>query len=133
MKKILILKGGYNEEHKVSINTASEIAKVLRKLKFDFETLTVNPTTFANDISKFSNDYICFNALHGTFGEDGKIQKILKIKKFRFTHSNQISSFNCFNKIKSKKIIKKFKIATPAYEIVKTKDINFKFLEKIRE
>ena len=131
MKKILILQGGFNEEHKVSINTAKEVSKVLIKLKIDFKKLTVNPMTFDNDISKFSNDYICFNALHGTFGEDGKIQKILKRKRFRVTHSNHISSINCFNKIKSKKIIKKFKITTPSYRIVKIKNINLKYLNNV--
>ena len=78
MTKILILQGGFNEEHKVSLNTSKEIVKVFKKLKINFKILTVNPNTFADDILKYSNDYICFNALHGTFGEDGKIQNILK-------------------------------------------------------
>ena len=77
MKKILILQGGFNEEHKVSLNTSQEIAKACKKLKIKFKTLTVNPFTFENDIIEYSNDHICFNALHGSFGEDGKIQKIL--------------------------------------------------------
>ena len=80
MKKILILQGGFNEEHNVSLNTSKEIAKALKKLKINFKTITVNPITFENDIQEYSNDYVCFNALHGTFGEDGKIQKILKTK-----------------------------------------------------
>ena len=133
MKKILILQGGYNEEHKVSINTAKQIAKALKKLKIDFKTLTVNPHTFEKDILKFSNKYICFNALHGSFGEDGKIQQILKINKFRLTHSNHISSANCFNKLKSKKIIKKFKIITPSFEIIKCGNINSKILNAIKK
>lgn len=54
MKKILILQGGFNEEHKVSINTANEVAKALNKLKIDFKRLMVNPKTFNTDISKFS-------------------------------------------------------------------------------
>ena len=131
MKKILILQGGFNEEHKVSLNTANEVAKALKKLKIDFKKLTVNPLTFINDISKFSNNYICFNALHGTFGEDGKVQKILKKKKFRVTHSNHISSINCFNKIKSKKIVKNFKIATPPHKLIKIKNINLEYLNNI--
>ena len=110
--KVLILQGGCNEEHKVSLNTAKQIGKTLKKLKIDFKYFTVNPNTFEKDILKYSNQYICFNALHGPFGEDGAIQKILKKNKFRFTHSNQISSTNCFDKEKSKKIIKKFKIKT---------------------
>ena len=100
MTKILILQGGFNEEHKVSLNTSKEIAKAFKKLKIKFKTLTVNPITFEDDILEYSNDYVCFNALHGTFGEDGKIQKILKKNKFKVTHSNQSSSSNCFNKIK---------------------------------
>ena len=133
LKKILILQGGYNEEHKVSINTAKQIAKALLKLKINFRTLTVNPDTFEKDISKFSTKYICFNALHGPFGEDGKIQKILKKNNFSFTHSNHTSSANCFNKLKSKKIVKKFKIKTPSFEIVKCKNINFKLLNTIKK
>ncbi len=133
LKKILILRGGYNEEHKVSINTAKQIEKVLKKLKINFKTLTVNPNTFEKDILKFSNKYICFNALHGTFGEDGKLQKILKKNKFRFTHSNHISSANCFNKLKSKKIVDKFKIITPPFEIVKCENLNSKLLLSIKK
>ena len=82
MTKILILQGGFNEEHKVSLNTSKEIAKAFKQLKIKFKTLTVNPITFENDILEYSNDYICFNALHGPFGEDGKIQKILKRNNF---------------------------------------------------
>ena len=113
MTKILILQGGFNEEQKVSLNTSKEIAKALKKLNINFKILTVNPFSFKDDILKFSNDYICFNALHGTFGEDGKIQKVLKTNNFKITHSNQKSSSNCFNKIKSKEIVSKQNILTP--------------------
>jgi len=132
LKKILILQGGFNEEHKVSLNTSKEIAKALKKLKINFKILTVNPLTFEDEILKFSNDYICFNALHGTFGEDGKIQKVLKRNKFRVTHSNQYSSSNCFNKIRSKKIISKQNILTPKYDVIKIRDIDEKYLKKIK-
>ena len=132
MTKILILQGGFNEEHKVSLNTSKEIAKVFTKLKIKFKTLTVNPITFENDILEYSNDHICFNALHGPFGEDGKIQKILKRNKFKVTHSDQSSSSNCFNKIKSKEIISKHNISTPKYDVIKIKDIDEKYLKNMK-
>ena len=132
--KVLILQGGYNEEHKVSLNTAKQIGKALTKLKIDFKNFTVNPDTFEKDILKYSNKYICFNALHGPFGEDGAIQKNIKKKiNLVFTHSNQISSISCFDKEKSKKIIKKFKIKTPSFEIVKCKQINSNFLLSLKK
>ncbi|MDB4861398.1 ATP-grasp domain-containing protein, partial [Alphaproteobacteria bacterium] len=132
MTKILILQGGFNEEHKVSLNTAKEIAKAFKKLKIKFKTLTVNPITFENDILEYSNDHICFNALHGPFGEDGKIQKILKRNKFKVTHSNQSSSSNCFNKIQSKEIISKHNILTPKYVVIQIKNIDEKYLKNIK-
>ena len=58
LKKILILQGGYNEEHKVSINTAKQIEKVLTKLKINYKTLTVNRNTFKNPPNKFSAELI---------------------------------------------------------------------------
>ena len=39
--KVLILQGGYNEEHKVSLKTAKQIGKALTKLKIDFKNFTV--------------------------------------------------------------------------------------------
>ena len=77
--------------------------------------LTVNPKNFEKQISKYSNKLICFNALHGSFGEDGKIQQILKKKKFKYTHSNISSSKICFNKVKSKIIIVKNNITTNSF------------------
>ena len=78
MKEILILEGGFNEEHKVSLKTSNEVRKILKKNNFKFKTLLVNPKTFKKDIIHYSNNFLCFNALHGPFGEDGKIQKILR-------------------------------------------------------
>ena len=131
--KILILQGGSNEEHKVSLNTAKQIGQALKKLKINYKNFIVNPYTFERDLLKYSNKYICLNALHGPFGEDGAIQKILKKNKFRFTHSDQISSANCFDKIKSKKIVNEFNIKTPIYEIVNCKVITSNFLLSIKK
>ena len=57
-KKILILEGGFNEEHEVSLKTSSEIQKILRNLKIKFDTLLVNPLHFEKQINKYKD---CFN------------------------------------------------------------------------
>ena len=90
-RKVLILEGGYNEEHKVSLKSSLEIQKVLKKADIEFKVLRVNPRNFKKKILEFKN-FICFNALHGPFGEDGQIQKILKKNMIKFTHSGIKSS-----------------------------------------
>ena len=133
MTEILVLEGGFNEEHKVSLTTAKEVKKVFKKNKINFRSLIVHPQTFENVIDKYSNKLICFNALHGTFGEDGKIQKILKKKKFKFTHSGIYASKNCFNKINSKNLLTKYKIPTPIFSKITPNFLNENNLKKYKK
>ena len=131
-KKILILEGGFNEEHEVSLKSSISIQKVLKKLNLKYKTLTVDPENFEKKILKYK-EYICFNALHGTFGEDGKIQRILKKNNIRFTHSDYKSSKNSFDKISTKKIISKKNILTPKYSILNKKELNVKKLINLKK
>tara|TARA_B110000438_G_scaffold300367_1_gene352602 strand:+ start:64 stop:1011 length:948 start_codon:yes stop_codon:yes gene_type:complete len=117
-KKFLILEGGFNEEHEISLSTAKQIKKSFNELGLKYKSLIVNPNSFEKDIMVFDNSYICFNALHGQFGEDGQIQKILDNLSFKYTHSNAKASYNCFNKDITKTLIN-------------TEIINFPFSLKI--
>ena len=130
-KKILILEGGNNEEHDVSLVTSREIQKILNQNKLKFKTLRVDPKNFHKKIINYKN-FVCINALHGPFGEDGKIQKILKKNKIPYSHSNIKSSNLCFNKSASKKEIIKNKLMSPKYYILNTNDLNEKKLITIR-
>ena len=131
-KKILILEGGKNEEHEVSLKTSREIKKALGKLKIEYKSIKVDPNNFEKKIIKYKN-YICINALHGPFGEDGEIQKILNKNKIKFTHSSYRSSRNCFDKHKSKTIISKNKILTPKSILVTKNDLNHVKLIEIKK
>ena len=73
---------------------------------------------------KYNNEYICFNALHGPFGEDGSIQKILDNKNFKYTHSKTKSSNICFNKKLTKDIVKNLNLLTPDYITLEVEKIN---------
>ena len=130
-KKILVLEGGFNEEHNVSLETGKQIQNSLLNLKIEFESLLVNPLTFENDICNFDNRYICFNALHGSFGEDGKIQNILDKNLMKYTHSSAKASYLGFNKSKTKKEIKNSKITYPDSIIIKSNKFNKKFFKEI--
>ena len=132
IKNILILEGGFNEENDVSLATSREIQKILNQNKVDFKVLKVNPKNFHKKIIKYKK-FVCINALHGPFGEDGQIQKILKKNKIKFTHSNIRSSKICFDKILSKKIIEKNKINTPKFSTISVKNMNIKQLLNLKK
>ena len=130
-KKILILEGGYNEEHDVSLVTSREIQKILNQNKLKFKILRVNPKNFHKKIINYKN-FVCINALHGPFGEDGQTQKILKKNKIPFSHSNIKSSNLCFNKSASKREIIKNKLMSPKFYLLNINDLNEKKLITIK-
>ncbi len=131
IKKILILEGGYNEEHNVSLQSSNEVKKIFNKKNISYKTLKVNPKNFFKVIKRYSN-FICFNALHGPFGEDGQIQKILRDNKIKFTHSGINSSKLCFDKSLTKKLVYKNRILTPKYIEIKISKLDEALLKKIK-
>ena len=111
-KKILILGGGISKEREISLETAKQVNKVLKK---KYWTVLSEPNdNLIKNIKKFKPNII-FNALHGRFGEDGYIQSILESLKIKYTHSGVLSSSIAMDKIISKEIFIKNKILTPKY------------------
>ena len=129
--KILILEGGFNEEHEVSLNTGNQVKLSLKRLNIKYNSIIVKPNTFIKEINEFSRDYLCFNALHGTFGEDGEIQKILNHFSFRFTHSDVKASYLGFNKKLIKKKFENTEIINPESLVADYTKINRLFLFNI--
>ena len=122
-KNILILEGGLNEEHEVSLSSAKEVKKALKELNYNYSSILVNPKDFQKKIFKYKNIDVCFNALHGPYGEDGTIQEVLEKTNLKYTHSGIKASKNAFNKNLTKIAIKKTKIkCLQSYQILK-KDI----------
>lgn len=66
---------------------------------------------------------IIFSVLHGSFGEDGKIQKILEKYNIKFVGSSSNSSYNSFSKIISKQVFEENNIKTPAFSYLNKNDV----------
>ena len=129
-KKIIILQGGRNEEHEVSLNTGAEVNTALLKLGYETESLNVNPKNFREDILFFKPD-LCFNALHGPFGEDGQIQNILFELNIPFSHSGVIASTTAFDKNQTKNCLKNTEINLLKSEIINKNDVDLKLLNSL--
>ena len=120
-KKIAVLLGGPSAEKNVSLKTGEYVYNSLVQQKYEVKKIKVssNKKLLIKNLKKFKPD-IVFNALHGTFGEDGQVQKLLDKLNFKYTHSGSKTSEIAMNKIKTKKIFEKLKIDCP-------KDISISF------
>ena len=102
-KKILIIGGGISKERPISLETAKQVRNTLKK-KYNILQSDINKDF--EKIKSFKPDII-FNALHGRFGEDGYIQRILEFNKIKYTHSGVLSSALAMDKVASKKYLLK--------------------------
>ncbi len=109
--------GGKSRERSISLLSGRACFSVIKKL--GYKVFKFDPVKQIEKNIKNINPDIIFNCLHGKYGEDGKIQKILEKIKIPYTHSGIKSSENAMNKIKSKKIFIKNNIQTPNYKVIR--------------
>ena len=87
-KKIAVLMGGPGAEREVSLATGGAVLKALTDSGFDAVAVDVTGTTI--DLPEGTG--LAFNAIHGTFGEDGQLQDILEAKGIPYTGAGSASS-----------------------------------------
>ena len=129
-KKIAVLLGGTSAEKKVSLETGKYVAQSLEEQGYKVQKIKVtnNKKNLVKNLKKYKPD-IVFNALHGTFGEDGQVQKLLNKLRLRYSHSGVRASEIAMDKKKAKVVFKK--IGVPYPNDIGINNSNFK--KKIKE
>ncbi|MBV9104698.1 MAG: D-alanine--D-alanine ligase [Verrucomicrobia bacterium] len=118
-KKIAVLCGGPSSEREVSLRSGSAVANALRSLgaeAFEIDVLDDN-------LHLPAGTDLAFNALHGTFGEDGTIQSILDEKGVPYTGEGEVSSRLAFDKIESKRRFVECGVPTAPYVTLQNGEI----------
>ncbi|HAN62446.1 MAG TPA: D-alanine--D-alanine ligase, partial [Rhizobiales bacterium] len=82
---IAVLMGGWSSERAVSLRSGAACADALEKLGYRVTRLDVGRDAAAR-LAETAPD-VCFNALHGRYGEDGCIQGLLETMGLPYTHS----------------------------------------------
>ena len=109
--------GGRSRERSVSIASGKACCYALKKI--GYKVFRYDPVKNIKNNIKKKNPDIVLNCLHGKYGEDGQIQKILEKLKIPYTHSGVKASEIAMDKNKSKNIFFKKKIVTPNFKIIK--------------
>jgi D-alanine-D-alanine ligase len=98
-----VLKGGLSAERPVSLNSGAAVAEALAG-----EGYRVTEVDVGRDISDVLSELkpdVCFNALHGRFGEDGCMQGILETLGIPYTHSGVMASSLAMHKERAKAVM----------------------------
>lgn len=117
--RVAVLRGGPSHEYDVSLHTGSEVLKHLPPQYKGIDILIDKDGVWhMNGAPKtpdkiFPHVDIVWNALHGNFGEDGKVHHILEMHGIPHTGSSVLPSAMGMNKALAKNIFAKYGIRTP--------------------
>ena len=121
--KVALLAGGNSSEREIALNSANQIASALDSAKYDVKVIDLhyrNMTYTAADGSKWEVDKNDFSLtvagektqfeyaliiIHGTPGEDGKLQGYLDMMGIPYSSCSQTSSTITFDKISTKRAV----------------------------
>ncbi len=129
MIRVGVIRGGISSEYDVSLNTGANVLAHLRSehMSDTYKPIDIyidkagawhvagKPATL-EDISKKVD--VVFNALHGDFGEDGKVQTLLDQWGIPYTGSKAFPSALGYNKALAKERFKALGIQTPQSVII---------------
>ena len=114
--RIAVLYGGISAERTVRLESGSNVAEALRI--GGHEVTLIDPQLSNLNEIIWSDFDVVFNALHGTFGEDGTLQTLLDAHRIPYTGSNAAASQLAFNKADAKQQFQAFAVATPAFTVL---------------
>lgn len=102
-KHVAVLMGGWSAEREVSLSSGKECADALEAEGFRVSRVDVD-RNLAATLSELRPD-VCFNALHGRWGEDGCVQGLLEVLGIPYTHSGVLASSLAMNKERTKEVV----------------------------
>ena len=100
---VAVLLGGISPEREVSLVSGRECADALERLGARVSRIDAG-RDIAAVLAKLKPD-VCFNALHGVWGEDGCVQGVLETLQLPYSHCGVLASALAMDKAKSKAVM----------------------------
>lgn len=136
MKTIAVVCGGYSKEEVISLRSAEQIAQVIDKNRFEVFTVLINKSRWVaklvgKDVPIDKDDFsfivngrkvtfdAVFMAIHGSPGEDGKLQAYFEMLEIPVTTCNVFVSALTFNKFATKQYLTAYQIPTAAAILIR--------------
>jgi D-alanine-D-alanine ligase len=112
--RVTVLCGGPSAERDVSLDSGKAVAEALRQRAHEVFVGDIGP----DNLKALDHPAdVVFPALHGTFGEDGAVQRILEDRGIPFVGSDSRASAIAMDKVLTKKLVAEAGMNTPAFEV----------------
>lgn len=118
--RVAVLAGGDSDEREISLKSGQAVADAL--VQSGHQVLQLDPAIIELAGMDWSQFDVAFVALHGHFGEDGQVQRILDDAGVHYTGSGAVASRLAFSKSAAKEQFELFGVPTPKYAIIHYND-----------
>jgi D-alanine-D-alanine ligase len=117
-RRVGVVMGGLSAEREVSLNTGAGVLAAL--VESGWDAVAVDWKTGSNlaHLLEEAKVQIVWNALHGTYGEDGAIQGLTTCLGIPCTGSGILASSLAMDKVMSKRIFESNGIPTPRWRLL---------------
>jgi len=118
--KVAVLMGGWSAEREVSLSSGGQVLDALLSRGVDAFAVDVKRTELSDAL--VGNCDRVFNILHGTWGEDGRVQGMLDILDIPYTGTGVLGCTLTMDKNLAKSICRSAGITTPEWQVVTDMD-----------
>lgn len=117
--KVMVLAGGPDREHEVSLHSGESVAAALETAGHDVRIANLTPgdERALDQFQQWQGDCI-FPALHGRWGEGGGAQTLMENRGLRYVGSTPLIAELCMDKHRSKLVVQDHNIPTPPWHIL---------------
>lgn len=109
---VAVVMGGPSSEAEISRVTGTAIADALKEKGYNIKAVELNPATLAEDLRACGAKTV-FNAVHGMYGEDGRLQCLLEAMGMPYTGSRVLPSALGMDKAATKRFLQAEGVSTP--------------------
>src|SRR5262245_8243567 len=113
---VAVLLGGFSAEREVSLASGKACAEALEEAGYRVTRIDAG-RTLAQQLADLKPQ-VCFNALHGRWGEDGCVQGLLEILQIPYTHSGVLASALAMHKERAKAVMRAAGVPVPGGRVV---------------
>lgn len=118
---VAVLLGGLSSEREVSLVSGAACATALENLGAKVTRVDAG-RDLAQVLTALKPD-VCFNALHGEWGEDGCVQGVLETLGLPYTHCGVLASALAMDKAKSKAVLAAAGVTVPGGGLYNRHDV----------
>jgi D-alanine--D-alanine ligase len=129
-EEVWVVYGGESSEREVSLKTGLNLVAALQSKGFKIKGVEIKSQKDLLGLFQSQKPALVILGLHGTFGEDGRVQGFLETIGVPYVGSGVLSSAICFNKAVTQSLLKQNGCPVAPFIVCEKKNFSFQRLLK---